>query len=68
VLARLLPAIMQEEEEAPPPWWCSSWSYGVHQEQNRRRHMEDRLAARDVAGMAAFAAFKRAGFFAVYDG
>ncbi|KAI8474079.1 MAG: phosphatase 2C-like domain-containing protein [Monoraphidium minutum] len=50
------------------PWWAAKWSFGTHQEQNRRRHMEDRLAAADVSALPAFAGYKRAGFFAVFDG
>jgi hypothetical protein len=30
--------------------------------------MEDRMAAADVSALPAFAGFRRAGFFAVFDG
>lgn len=67
----LPPPRLQLTPTTPPeegPWWASKWSFGTHSEQNGRKHMEDRLTACDVSDLAAFSAFKRAGFFAVFDG
>ncbi len=55
-------------DEGTPAWWAPPWTFGTHSVQNGRRHMEDRLAACDVSREPAFAGFKRAGFFAVFDG
>jgi len=56
------------EAAAAADWWACPWSFGAHSEQNGRCHMEDRISASDVSGRAVFARFKRAGFFAVFDG
>jgi hypothetical protein len=49
-------------------WWAAPWAVGTHSEQNGRVHMEDRIVTCDVAGRPPFAGFRRAGFFAVFDG
>lgn len=63
------PEASQQQSPAQQPFWqAGTWSFGTHCEQNKRNHMEDRFAATDLTGDAAFGVAHRAGFFAVYDG
>lgn len=60
--------VILQQQADDDVWWARKWSWGSHHDQNQRLHMEDRMSHENLSCHPLFQQYKRAGFFAVYDG